>query len=352
MGTMVCCAEMNSNNFSNSHIFQINRYYKPSQKASQLLRETQKETQTSTSSSDTMISSKKKQFLKNKNGEFQLLSYDVLEETLHELKIIFPIIKTIEGMSELSTDKKFFLCGISPKQKNEGSFLFQINLDIRNILDDQIKAEMLINSQYQHIYPSLIKDNNGQIICVGGKGQNQCELYNLNSNKWFTLPQLPEERFKGTLCLDNKGDFVYLFGGYNSKKKFDEDNNNEQIKILRMNIVQQLIWENLIIKNTPKNLIINRFQAAAFTFRYVENLIFIAGGEDSKENQLDSIIRFSIKGLKFESTGIRLKHKSIFMNQGGTSINEQNQCLIDSQNNIHIIERHDCLPMDYYSDEI
>ena len=50
---MVCCAEMNPYNSENSHIFQINRYYKPSQKTSELLPDSQKETITSTSARNT-----------------------------------------------------------------------------------------------------------------------------------------------------------------------------------------------------------------------------------------------------------------------------------------------------------
>lgn len=349
MGTMVCCAEMNPYNSGNSHIFQINRYFKPSsQKTSELLPDSQKETMTSTSTINTnpQEQQKKRQTLKNKNGEYQLLSYDPLEENFFDIKLIFPIIKTIEGMSELSTNNKFFLCGISPKQKNEGSFLFQVNLDSKNIPDDQVSAEMLINSQYPHIYPSLIMDKNEQIICVGGKGQKQCEIYNLNANKWFTLPQLPEERHRCTLCLNGKGTHVYLFGGYNNIENYN------QIRVLRMNLIQQLIWENLLVKNTPKNLIINRFQAGAFTFKYHYNYIFIVGGEDSKENKLDSILRFSIQDLKFESTNTKLTKKAIFMNQSGAPINEQAHCLIDNLNNIHLIEMHDCLPIDYHADEI
>ena len=119
-----------------------------------------------------------------------------------------------------------------------------------------------------------------------------------------------------------------------------------------MNLEKRLIWENLIVKNNQKNIIINRALSGAFTFKYDEDFIFIVGGEDFDENNLDDVLRFSIKNLKFESTGIKLRNKAIFTNQNGSAINERTHCLIDSYNNIHIIERHDCLPMDYYPDEI
>ena len=49
---------------------------------------------------------------------------------------------------------------------------------------------------------------------------------------------------------------------------------------------------------------------------------------------------------------MKLKNRAKFMNQNGVSIDEQSHCLIDCFNNIHIIERHDCLPIDYHMDEI
>ena len=361
MGNIACCREMHPYKTENSHIYQINRYVKCIHKESQLLPESQRETISSITSTNNNTKNnlkpktQRRQYLKNKKGEFKILSYDVEEEDFIEFIVTFPIIRTIEGMSELNVDKKLFLCGISPKQKNEGSFLLQINLDKRDFdNDEQINAEILINSHFTHIYPSLIHDKNKKILCVGGKGQTKCELYNLNTNKWFSLPQLPEERYKCTLCLDSKGDFVYLFGGINTDKDNinNKNENDAEIKILRMNLEKQLIWENLIVKNNQKNISINRVSSGAFTFKYDEDFIFIIGGEDFEENYLDDILRFSIKNLKFESTGIKLKNKAIFINQNGSSSNEQIHYLIDSFNNIHTIERHDCLPMDYHPDEI
>ena len=180
----------------------------------------------------------KRKTLKNKNGEFQLLSYDIEHEAFSTFKIIFPIIKSIEGLSELTINNNFYLCGISPKQKNEGSYLFKINLPLIND-NNELNAEILINSQNQHVYPSLIADQFGQIICVGGKNQNQCELYNSNLNKWYILPELPEERYKCTLCIDPKQIYVYLFGGVNPKN-INNNNENEQIienSILRMDLI-------------------------------------------------------------------------------------------------------------------
>ena len=85
--------------------------------------------------------------------------------------------------------------------------------------NNELTAKILINSQFPHVYPSLVYDSLGQIICVGGRGQTHCELYNNNLNKWYMLPSLPEEKYKCTLCIDAKNIYVYAFGGINTKDK-------------------------------------------------------------------------------------------------------------------------------------
>ena len=371
MGVILCCGESKIYHSDNLHLYQINRYHSENTKSPKiditeqpLLPEVQKGseipeellTKNSTINSECLNldpkSKNKKKNLKNKNGEFQLLSYDIEHEAFATFKIIFPIIKSIEGLSELTINKNFYLCGISPKQKNEGSYLFKINLYSIND-NNELNAEILINSQNQHVYPALISDQSGQIICVGGKNQKQCELYNSNLNKWYLLPELPEERYKCTLCIDPKQIYVYLFGGANLKNKNDNNENEEVIEnsILRMDLIKQLVWERIPIKNNSKNIIINRLSAASFTFKNEDNYIFLAGGQDNTK-YLDDIIRFSIKDLQFESTSIKFKSKAKFMHQYAI-INEDQICyFIDTLNKIHMVDRHDCLLMDYYPEEI
>jgi len=77
-------------------------------------------------------------------------------------------------------------------------------------------------------------------------------------NKWCSLPQLPNERYKCILCLDTKGDFVYLFEGISQDNENEKnDENIAEIKLLRMNLSRLLIWENLIINNNNRNIIVN-----------------------------------------------------------------------------------------------
>lgn len=393
MGISVCCGESRGFKTSNLHIYQINRYYSETESSPNIdlpeknsflespnqskvykgdllnkdstisdrlnsetliIDENTNDIKNSINSNEKEKKVKRKQNLKNIKGEFQLYSYDIEEERFYKFKIIFPIIKSIEGLSELLIKSTYFLCGISPKQKNEGSFLFKINLDTV-FEDEDINAQILINSHHSHVYPSLISDQKGQILCIGGKGQTQCELFNSNLNKWFMLPNLPEERYKCNLCLDSKDIYVYLFGGINRKQLKNKNENNledNDYMILRMDLIKQLAWEKIIIKNESKNLIINRFSSACFTFKNDDDFIFLIGGENAEKNYLDNIIRYSISKEIFEATGIKLESKAKFTNQYGILKDYQTYCFIDSLNKIHTIDRHDCLPMDYHPSQI
>ena len=378
--SFVCCERQKGYKSNNLHIYQINRYYsidqsneKESREKLLSFSESRKETAIEVVASQVNKNSinnerfdseinfekntinnnensneknlKKKQILNNEKGQFQLLCYDIEEDLFTAFIINFPIIKSIEGLSELYIKPNFFyLCGISPKKKNEGSFLFQIK--INSAIDEELNAKILINSQSPHVYPSLISDEKGQIICVGGKGQTQCELFNLFLNKWYVLPQLPEERYKCNLCIEPKKVYLYLFGGINTKKK-KNDNEVIEYSILRMDLIKQLVWEKIIIKNDSKNININRHSAAFFTFLHDEDFIFLIGGEDSQNKYLDNIIRYSINKNTFELTGTKLDKKAKFVNQYGIIRDEQTYYFIDSLNQIHLIERHDCLPIDY-----
>lgn len=374
MGTTICCAEPKGYKSNNLHLYQINRYHPKSQPFptiedminpnTNLYEEPSKTTEINnsdnidqeipisekeTNNNFNGLNFKRKKFLQNEKGEFNLLSYDIEDERFYIFKVAFPVIKTIEGLSEVSIKSNFYLCGISSKQKNEGSYLFQVNLNSVSG-NEVLKAQILINSQFQHVYPSLIIDKNEQIICVGGKGQTQCELYSSKLNKWYSLPELEEEKYKCTLCIDPKETFVYLFGGINTKNKKQQSENNMQdndYKVLRMDLIKQLVWENLVVKYESKNFMINRYSCGAFTFKNDEDFIFLIGGEDNEHNLYGDIIRFSIHKLKFESTGAKLNYNTTFFNQNGILNDDQSYYFIDNLNQIHIIDRHDCLPMDY-----
>ena len=354
--TNMCCAIPTNHISVQKYIYQINRYYDGSslEESKQKLykkrsisiqveskNSTKNETENDFSQTDfpvtrmTTIDTNnvylpKIENLSPKNGIFEIISFNINQNKLHKFYIRLPIISSIEGLSEITILTDFYLCGISQNRNDEGSFLIKINT-IKNI-----SSQLMISSQFTHVYPSLISDKKNQIICIGGKNQTQCELYSSKLERWFTLPNLPEERYKCTLCIEPKGKFLYLFGGFNS-------NNNEIVinNILRLHLIKQVKWEIINLEKSNNNKLIKKINAGAFCFEENEDDIFIIGGENERGKLLNDIIHFSISNLKFNICGNKLKYKCKFFNQYGLQNMDDIYNFIDSNNRIHEIDKHD-----------
>jgi len=116
-------------------------------------------------------------------------------------------------------NSKLYLCGTPSTNEDASSYLFQITFQT-------LHTKIMVSSQYGHYYPSLISINNNKILCVGGKKQRQCEIYDIIINHWSPFPELPEERYKCTLCFNYKNKHLYLFGGINNKNNFLSTDSN------------------------------------------------------------------------------------------------------------------------------
>lgn len=284
----------------------------------------------------------KENLLPNK-GKYKLIFYDI---TLNNTLIIerkLEIVKSLEGLSELNFEQKLYLCGNSRLEDNEGSFLFE--LDPLNP-----KTKILVNSTYGHYYPSLISFENKYIFCIGGKNQIHCEKYYLEKNCWLPLPNLPEERYMGTICFDSNNTSLYLFGGINSKKQ--NINKNLYIEnnyILRLKNQLNLIWEKIEIKTENEKKLLKRVSAGSLVFNDQEDNIYILGGENEQNNFLNDIIKFNIKNSSFNDTNKKLEFPTIFFNQYPKKYqgNDFMYVFFDKFNNIIKIDKHDFVEYSY-----
>ena len=215
MGNVNCCHQNNNKNEENNKLYQINR---------------------------------NKYHGNKNNNKYQILSYDIEENILYKNYVKIPILASLEGISELNLNSKLYLCGSSSTNKDSSSYLFQINIQ-------NLSSKIMVNSKYNHYYPSLIAINNDKILCVGGKNMTRCEIYDMEIDHWSLIPELPEERYKCTLCLDYKNKFIYLFGGINTQKnkggkKVSNKNYIEKNNILRISIKNNSfpIWEKIFFE--------------------------------------------------------------------------------------------------------
>ena len=264
------------------------------------------------------------------DNQFHLITYDINQEKIYISKINFRIITSIKGLSQLNHENTIFLCGGLNKNELSGSILIRIETNNLN----ESKIHYLINSQFIHQYPSMLYIGNCLIIIIGGKKQIKCECFDYEYNKWSNLPDLPEERYHCSLCLDNSKNFIYLFGGFNK-----EINCNVEY-ILRLSIDDQLKWEKIIIKDSFSRNLIMKNSCSTFS---VNNDIFILGGKNNFGKLCNDIIKFDVKNNIVCKMSNTLEKKSKFYNQSGVCVNDIFYIFFDSNDFIHKVYKDDAI---------
>ena len=268
-----------------------------------------------------------------KLGQFELISYDLEYDGYFKLNVHIPVIKDLEGLSEVNMKGNLYLCGTNPDSngaENEGGFLFKIS-------PGQSMAQILINSKFSHVNPSLIcDDNNNFIYCIGGHNQVKCEVYDVAVSKWISLPDLEEERYKSSLIIFNKFELtstphLYLFGGLNSKSRAIEQS------ILKLNLNDPSKWEKIEAQDPS---FVPRISAGCVAFKNSDE-IFVFGGETVDGEMLDDVIKVNTRNNKYSYTGNKLKNKTKFINLNGMELTENIYYFIDYFNQAHDFHRTD-----------
>ena len=335
MGKINCCVDEKIQYDDNKKLFQLNRF------------------RDEDNIDENNIELNKKEQNDNNdlaNGEFELLSYDIEENTLFKHIIKIPIINSLKGISELNFNSKLYLCGTSESSEDASSYLFQITFSTLN-------TQIMVSSQYRHYFPSLISIGNNKIVCIGGKNQIECELYDTDINHWTTIQELPEERYRCTLCFDYKNKLLYLFGGINNRKNTINLNYIEKDSILRINVKNNIYassWERILIETRLENKLLTRVSAASLYLD--ENNIIIIGGENENGKILKNIVNFDLSDFSLSLTGKYLDFPSKFINQ--STIVDNNELgnniiyFIDSKNNIHNINKQQFLSSSSDKDDL
>ena len=328
MGNFNCCHENKYYTEENNKIFQLNE---------------EKEKLEKNNNKDNL----------NDKNKYNLFSYDIEENLLMKYSIKIPILTSLKGISQLNLKSKLYLCGSSSLNIDSSSFLFQI--DCKNL-----STKIMVNSKYSHYNPSLIAINTDKIICIGGKKNIECEIYDIIIDHWSSMPKLPEERYKSTLCYDYKNKFLYLFGGVNTKGKNKKKIFIEKDNILRISSRNYSfpIWEKIFLENKIENIFLNRISSAAIFLG--DNKIIIIGGENEQGKKIKNISKYDINKCCFETSGNQLEFPAKFINQNifvdykrnNNSFDEKNFFyLFDCDNNIHIINKQQYIS-NLYDDEL
>lgn len=133
-------------------------------------------------------------------------------------------------LSTLNYDGKFYLSG--GLSSSRSLFKLRPSYKILSPLEDMPS---------KHSYHGMIGIGNC-IYCISGIKNKGVEKYNLNQNKWTSLPPLEISRsWPGCLCSEQK--YLYVFGGL-----CDISHNTEINKINRLDITNPSdIWESIEI---------------------------------------------------------------------------------------------------------
>lgn len=253
-------------------------------------------------------------------GLLHLLDLESLEQFNYNVKL-FPF-KNFETISQISIDNHLYLIGEQEVQLNNGSTFIRIDLFSKSNM-----VNLLINSTYEHYKPSLTIFKKEFVIAVGGKLSTKCEIYHINSNKWRTLPDLPEERYGCNLISDDKNDFLYCFGGYNSKT--NEYHNN----VLKINLKRSNSWDvfmtydpknnNNVKYNNDNSLICNDSNIRYNNYQTLERAFFsivrisfdkilMLGGQTPSKECTDDVVEFSFTNKAFIYLNFKLSSPSKF----------------------------------------
>lgn len=217
----------------------------------------------------------------NQNSKFSIFIYDIENKKGTESPLELRIFQSMEGLTDLKVNNSYYLCG-NPNPEDIGSSFF-IRIEHTK---KPITSSILISTINHHYNPAMLGVKNTQILVIGGKGQKSCECYSIVSEKWKQLPNLPDERYKCSLCFDKQNEDVYLFGGYNGERK-----KMSQI-ILRINAKYYVQWDTIILQE--------------HNGRYIERLspclwvkdngtICILGGKNQEDQSINTLVEINIK---------------------------------------------------------
>lgn len=203
-------------------------------------------------------------------------------------------ISNLEGISQYSTDKSLYLCGSNKpslhSSQTTGSYLFRYDLD-----NNFKQPAFLVNSAYVHYNPMMVLVNNDILVVIGGKNQIFCEKYSISLNNWRKIPILPEERYKGSLLVNQKDSNLYLFGGTTDGKY------NSSILFLNFRSIGG--WDRILLKG--HDYLLKRKGSISFCFGGEKDNIFICGGETDTNVGNDYIVEYEPVNRKIRKQFIK-----------------------------------------------
>ncbi len=251
--------------------------------------------------------------------------YDVEYRQSFDLDLNFFLIKDLDGLGQINFNNNLYLCGSTKNSVNTGSYLLRYDSKKANN-----QTSLLINSIHNHYFPTIIGFKYDYLFVIGGEENIKCECYNLKINKWKSMPDLPEERYKSNAVYDDDNEMIYLFGGYDSFTRMNRDS------ILKLNLKVLSEWEYLIVKKSFSLLGRNSFSI----IKTERNNILLIGGIGNQGEKIDNIVEFDLNSYKVNLSKKKLSKGSSFLQTNGLDLNKTTYFLFDDDFHIHIISNN------------
>ncbi len=264
-----------------------------------------------------------------KKSKCKIKVYDLDQKKLYTRSAPLRFISNLEGISQYSTDKSLYLCGSNKpslhSSQTTGSYLFRYDLD-----NNFKQPAFLVNSAYVHYNPMMVLVNNDILVVIGGKNQIFCEKYSISLNNWRKIPILPEERYMGSLLVNQKDSNLYLFGGTTDGKY------NSSILFLNFRSIGG--WDRILLKG--HDYLLKRKGSISFCFGGEKDNIFICGGETDTNVGNDYIVEYEPVNRKIRKQFIKNDLcKAKFKNHTIIDFDGRFFSFCDAEENIYIIEK-------------
>jgi hypothetical protein len=149
-----------------------------------------------------------------------------------------------------------------------------------------------------------------KIIAISGSKVKGCEMYDIETDKWETLPELNSSRERPTACINEN--LLYVFSG------FDKIINKFLNTIERIDLSNPIKWD--IVTYSGNQNCLKRFSSSCYLNN---NNLYILGGVNSVRNTSKEVLTYS-----FKTNSVGINKNSL---DRAYSFNQTNLVLLNSQ---------------------
>lgn len=261
----------------------------------------------------------------------KLILYDVEYDLSFSIKMNLRIINNLKGFSQIGIENKIYLCGSPSKDYLSGSML--LSLDITK----NSSFTHLINSTFNHFYPTLANYHDSNLAVIGGINSVKCEVFNFETSKWRSIPDLPSIKYGCSSLIDVYNDYLYIIGGYNTEECHivNPENVRKSLKDRCIKIDENNDNASLFEENDNKNtnsIKVNKRESE----KIFDEVYKIANQKKNKNNtiklskhQILSIFRINLNSM--------LSWEEISINSNEKLINKSFSMVFHSKTSIYIM---------------